>query len=153
MVPPDFIVSLCSKMKTACPHHPVSVAAAGGRRGAGQGQEQGRVRVSLDLLGGLRAFCGGNRGEAENQFPPPRNTQEPPSPCLAPAKNPFSTHPFSRIIFFHRSSVRSEAIRGGERGGRRGAPAPNRHRARDPRRLRPAILRALSRYTAPSPAL
>lgn len=109
MVPPDFIVSLCSKMKTACLHHPVAEAAAGGL-------EQG-----LGPFGVCALSAGGSRGEAKIQPPPPQNTQEPPSPSLPPAKNRFSTHPFCRIIiFFHRSSVRSEAIsgRGSQRGSR-----------------------------------
>lgn len=161
MVPPDFIVSLCSKMKTACLHHPVSVAAAGGRRGAGRGQEQGRAQ-GLGLFGSAWGVCalsaGGSRGEANNRPPLPKTPRSLPRPALPRRRTEPLYSPFLQNYFF--SSFlddRSEAIWGGGRSqrGSRGllAPGSTRHCARDPRCLRPAWLRALSRYTAPGPAL
>lgn len=111
-------------------------AGAGEGPGAGFGSLWICSEVCVLFEGGAEAKRTTGPGETS---PPPHNIPEPPSPCLAPAKNRFSTHPFCRIIFFHRSSVRSEAIWGG--GVAEGLPRPPRageHPALRPRSAPPS---------------
>lgn len=163
MVPPDFIVSLCSKMKTACLHHPASVAGAGGRRGAGQGQEKGRAQ-GLGLFGSARGSVRFLRGEQrrseqpapERQAPLPTTSRSLPHPALPRRRTDSLLTLFAELFFFivPRCARRRFGAGGSQRGSRGLLARGNtRHCARDPRRLRPAWLRALSRYTAPGPAL
>lgn len=143
MVPPDFIVSLCSKMKTACLHHPVAVAAAGGL-------EQG-----LGPFGVCALSAGGSRGEAKIQPPlpkTPRSLPHPPSPL--PRTESLLTLFAELLFFFIVPRCAPRRFRG---GGRRGAPAASlaAGNTRDETRAASAPRGSgpLSRYTEPGPVL
>lgn len=146
MVPPDFIVSLCSKMKTACLHHPASVAGAGGRRGAGQGQEKGRAQ-GLGLFGSARRSVCFLRGEQrrseqpapERQAPLPTTSRSLPHPALPRRRTDSLLTLFAELFFF--IVPRCARRRFGAGGVAEGLPRPPRageHPALRPRSAPPS---------------
>lgn len=100
---------------------PTSRSVCGGAEAGGTGAGPGAG------FGSPRIRPGGPSAPAEpKRTNDPGETKPQPQTCRSlphphPAVPRFSTHPFCRIIFFHRSSVRSEAIWGGGGGGRGGA--------------------------------
>lgn len=126
---------------------PTSPRVCGGC-GRQEGQQQGwglpgSAWGPCALSGGAEPKPTNGPGETN---PPTQNIQDPPSPRRAPGEEPLLYSPFLQNYFF--SSFLGAL--GGDLGRGRGGVAEGlpRGNTRDPRCLRPAWLRALSRYTA-----